>query len=333
MRSVVTLIKGARLVVEDCMKVKSGDNVLIIADSEHFLEAQTLSGAVYAVGGQPVIADVTSQVTAAMASMKVSMEPPANLAAAMVKSDVILIKTGMEWANRFAHVNPVRQSCEAGAKIASVEEEMGGWDLTREDIAEIVNRTERIIEVMKGAKKVRVTSANGTDFRLSLEGRIALKVVPVKGKGEMMGPIPLWGEVAYAPVENRTEGKLIFDGIMLGVGVPGSLKSPIELTLKGGRAVEIKGGDEAKRLREVIEGSDKNANVIGEFAIGTSEKEIYGSPSEKGMLGTMHCALGDNSHCYPGGQNVSRLHLDGTTREVTIEVDGKLIMKSGKLVI
>ena len=132
---------------------------------------------------------------------------------------------------------------------------------------------------------------------------------------------------------SKEEGKLIFDGIMLGVGVPGSLKSPIELTLKGGRAVEIKGGDEAKRLREVIEGSDKNANVIGEFAIGTSEKEIYGSPSEKGMLGTMHCALGDNSHCYPGGQNVSRLHLDGTTREVTIEVDGKLIMKSGKLVI
>jgi len=333
MRSVVTLTKGARLVVEDCMKVESGDNVLIIADSEHFLEAQTLSGAVYAAGGQPIIADVTSQVTAAMASMKVSMEPPANLAAAMVKSDVILIKTGMEWANRFAHVNPVRQSCEAGAKIASVEEGMGEWDLTREDITEIVNRTERIIEAMKGAKKVRVTSANGTDFQLSLEGRIALKVVPVKGKGEMMGPIPLWGEVAYAPVENRTEGKLIFDGIMLGVGVPGSLKSPIELTLKEGRAVEIKGGDEAKRLREVIGGSDKNANIIGEFAIGTSEKEVYGSPSEKGMLGTIHCALGDNSHCYPGGQNVSRLHLDGTTREVTIEVDGKPIMKSGKLII
>jgi len=333
MKSIVTLTKGARLVVEDCMKVESGDNVLIIADSEHFLEAQALSGAVYAIGGQPIIADVTPQVTAAMASMKVSMEPPANLAAAMVKSDIILIKAVMEWANRFAHVNPVRQSCEAGAKIASVEEGMGKWDLTREDIAEIVTRTERIIKAMEKAKKVRVTSANGTDFQLSLEGRIALKVAPVKGKGEMMGPIPLWGEVAYAPVEDRTEGKIIFDGIMLGVGVPGSLKNPIELTVKGGRAVEIKGGEEAKRLKEVVEGSDKNANVIGEFAIGTSEKEVYGSPSEKGMLGTIHCALGDNSHCYPGGQNVSKLHLDGTVRDVTIEVDGKPIMKSGKLIL
>jgi leucyl aminopeptidase (aminopeptidase T) len=280
-----------------------------------------------------MVADVTPMVTAASVSMKYPMEPPPNLAAAMVNSDVILITAVMEWANRFAHVDPVRKSCERGAKIASVEEGMGEWDLTTDDIANTVKRTEKIIQAMKGAKKVRVTSPSGTDVTLSLEGRPPLKVVPIKGKGEMMGPIPLWGEVAYAPLEDRTEGKIVFDGIMLGVGVPGSLKNPIELTVKGGRAVRIEGAEEAKRLQDVVDGSDKNANVIGELALGTSEKEVYGSPSEKGMIGTVHFALGDNSHCYPGGQNVSRLHLDGTSRDITVEIDGKKIFDHGKLII
>ncbi len=332
-KSFTTLIRGARLVVEECMKVEEGNSVLIISDATRLEEAQAICGACWAVGARPVIADVTPHVIAASVSMKYPMEPPPNLAAAMVNSDVIIITTAMEWANRFAHVDPVRGSCERGAKIASVEEGMGEWDLTIDDIAKTVERTEKIIESMKGAKKVRVTSPCGTDVTLALEGRPALKVVPIKGKGEMMGPIPLWGEVAYAPIENRTEGRIVFDGIMLGVGVPGSLKNHIDLTIEKGRAVKIDGGEEARRLNEVVEGSDENADVIGEFAIGTSEKEVYGSPSEKGMIGTVHFALGDNSHCYPGGQNVSRLHLDGSARGITIEVDGKNIIEKGKLVI
>jgi leucyl aminopeptidase (aminopeptidase T) len=75
------------------------------------------------------------------------------------------------------------------------------------------------------------------------------------------------------------------------------------------------------------------ANVVAEYAIGMSDKEVLGSPSEKGMMGTVHFALGDNAHCYPGGQSHSRLHLDGSVRDVTIEVDGTTIIKDGALVI
>ena len=125
MKSFTTLIKGARLIVEECMKVEPGNAVLIITDTGRLTEAQALSGMCWAAGASPVIADVTPQVTAASVSMKAPMEPPANLAAAMVNSDVILITAVMEWANRFAHVDPVRQSCNRGARIASVEEGMG----------------------------------------------------------------------------------------------------------------------------------------------------------------------------------------------------------------
>ncbi len=333
MKSMITLFKGARLIVEHCMTVKAGDKVLIIADHDHMMNAEALAGASFALGAYPVIANITHHVTSALSSTEVPMEPPAHLAQAMINSDEIIITTNLEWANRFAHVNPVRESVERGAKIASVEEGMEEWDLTIEDINEITKRAEKIIQAMKGAKWVRVTAPGGTDVKISVEGRPPLKVVPVKEPGVMMGPIPLWGEVAYAAVENKTEGKIVIDGIMLGVGVYGSLTHPIEWTIKEGKAVDIKGGEEAERLIGAIRTSDENATIVAEFAIGTSHKERFGSPSEKGMLGTVHFGLGDNFHCYPGGQSLSKLHLDGSVRNVTIEVDGRMIMKDGNLVI
>ncbi len=333
MKSAITLVKGARLIVEHCMTVKENDKVLIIADDAHMHIAESIAGVAYSLGAYPLITNVTHHVTACMASMAVSMEPPEHLCQAMLHSDEIIITTNLEWANRFAHVNPVKDSVARGAKIASIEEGLGEWDLEIEDIELITQRAEKIMAAMEGAKWARVTSPAGTDVNVCIEGRPPLKVVPVKEPGIMMGPIPLWGEVAYAAVEDKTYGKIVVDGIMLGVGVEGTLPEPMTWTVKDGRAIDISGGEAAEKLKKVIADAEENANTIAEFAIGTSHKEILGSPSEKGMLGTVHFALGDNAHCYPGGQSWCSVHLDGNIRDVTVEVDGKLIIKDGELLL
>jgi leucyl aminopeptidase (aminopeptidase T) len=280
-----------------------------------------------------MVADVSPEVAAGLASMEYPIEPAPHLAAAMVNSDVIIITTVLEWANRFAHVDPVAESVARGAKIASVEGGMGSWDLTIEDIEATTERAERIMAAMEGAKTVRVKSAAGTDVTLSIEGRPPLKVVPVKDPGIMMGPIPLWGEVAYAAIEDKSQGTIVYDGVMLGVGVSGNLPEPMFLTIEDGRCVEVTGGEAAEALKYAFSVSDENATVVAEFAIGTSEKEKYGSPSEKGMLSTVHFGLGDNAHAYPGGQSYSKTHLDGTVRDATVIVDGKTIMKDGVLTV
>ena len=153
----------------------------------------------------------------------------------------------------------------------------------------------------------------------------------MKRRGQMMGPVPLWAEVAFAAVEEKTTGTIVVDGVMLGIGLPGQVNEPITWTLEGGRCVKIEGGAEADRLREVIEGVD-GADVIGEFAFGTSERSPFGSPSEKGRLGTVHFALGDNHNAYPGGQNVSILHLDGVVLDASLQIvdDGTWILKDGQ---
>jgi len=179
-----------------------------------------------------------------------------------------------------------------------------------------------------------VTAASGTDFTVTIKDRPALEVASIKKRGQMMGPLPLWAEVAFAAVEDQTEGTLIVDGVMLGIGLPGQVKEAITWTIEQGKAVRIEGGEEARRLREVIEGVD-NATVIGEFAFGVSEVAPFGTPSEKGRVGTVHCALGDNHNAYPGGQNVCELHLDGVVLDASMQIvdNGRWILRDGQWVL
>lgn len=325
------LRRDAELIVDTCMSVTQGDVVTIITDNTHLREADALAGVVVDRGGFPVVMNHEAQVRRGLADTRFPMAPPRNLHQAMVTSDAIIIITNLEWANRFAHVSAVRESCANMARIASVEEGMGAWDLTEEDIGVATQRARDAIRALTGVKRCRVTAANGTDVTVSIEGRPALEVTPIKQKGQMMGPVPLWAEVAFAAVEDQTEGRVVVDGVMLGIGVPGQVKEPIVWTLRGGRAVAIEGGAEARRLREVLEGVE-NADVVGEFAFGTSTKSPFGSPSEKGRLGTVHFALGDNHNAYPGGKNVSALHLDGVVLNATLQIvdTGQYILKDGK---
>lgn len=328
------LLKDAALVVDVCLSVEGDDIVTIICDDEHREQAEAVAAVVVERGGWPVVMNNETQVRRGRADVRFPMAPPRNLHQAMVASDEVIIITNLEWANRFAHVSAVKETCAANGKIASVEGGMGTWDLTVENIKEATQRAKDAIAALEGKTRVRVTTARGTDFTVSIDGRPALEVTPVKKRGQMMGPVPLWAEVAFAAVEDFTHGAAVVDGVMLGIGLPGQVEEPIRWTLEGGRCVAIEGGDEARRLREAIAGVE-NANVVGEFAFGTSEKAPFGTPSEKGRIGTVHLALGDNHNAYPGGRNVCSLHLDGVFLDATLEIvdDGTAILKDGEWVL
>lgn len=326
--------QDAELVVDVCFSIEDNDVVTIITDDEHEDQARVVAEVCVERGAWPVIMNNEMQVRRGRADTHFPMAPPRNLHQAMVSSDEIIIITNLEWANRFAHVSAVRESCEHDAKIASVEPGMGAWGLTVEKLQRAQQRAWDAMAALEGMERVRVTSAKGTDFTVTIKDRPALEVTSIKKRGQMMGPLPLWAEVAFAAVEDATEGTMVVDGVMLGIGLPGQVQEPITWTLENGKAVRIEGGDEARRLREVIDGVE-NATVIGEFAFGVSEVAPFGTPSEKGRVGTVHCALGDNHNAYPGGQNVCSLHLDGVVLEASMQIvdNGRWIIKDGQWVL
>ena len=163
--------KDAELVVDVCMSVEEDDVVTIICDTEHRGEADALAGVALDRGAWPVIMDNEAQVQRGRADTHFPMEPPRNLHEAMTHSDEIIIVANLEWANRFAHVPAVKESCENNAKICSVEPGMGEWGLTVEKIHVATQRAKDAMAALEGKTECHVTSPAGTDVRVSIEGR------------------------------------------------------------------------------------------------------------------------------------------------------------------
>ena len=129
--AVDTLRKDAELVVDVCMSVEPDDVVTIICDDDHREQADAVARVCVERGAWPVIMNNEAQVVRGRADTRFPMAPPRNLHTAMTSSDEVIILTNLEWANRFAHVDAVKETCAANGKIASVEEGMGDWELTR----------------------------------------------------------------------------------------------------------------------------------------------------------------------------------------------------------
>jgi len=329
-RTEAAMRASAELVVDTCFEVTEGDVVTIITDDRRKPEAEMVATVVAERGGLPIVANNEAQIRRALADTLFPMVPPRNLHQAMVTSDQIIIMTNLEWANRFAHVPAVKESVANMARIGSIEEGFGRWPISVADIEQTIGNAKKAIARLEGKKRVRVTSPAGTDVVVSIERRPALEVVPVKQPGAMMGPAPLWGEVAYAAVEDQTNGTIVIDGNMLGIGIPRHVEHPITWHVEDGKYQAIEGGAEARRLLDVITGVP-GTETVAEFAFGTSDFAPIGDPSEKGRKGTVHFALGDNQNCYPGGQNKSVLHLDGVCHNVSLQIldTGEYIVKDG----
>jgi leucyl aminopeptidase (aminopeptidase T) len=293
---------SAELVVDTCFEVTDGDVVTIITDDRRKPEAEMVATVVAERGGLPIVANNEAQIRRALADTLFPMVPPRNLHQAMVTSDQIIIMTNLEWANRFAHVPAVKESVANMARIGSIEEGFGRWPISVADIEQTIGNAKKAIARLEGMKR----------------------------RGAMMGPAPLWGEVAYAAVEDQTNGTIVIDGNMLGIGIPRHVEHPITWHVEDGKYQAIEGGAEARRLLDVITGVP-GTETVAEFAFGTSDFAPVGDPSEKGRKGTVHFALGDNQNCYPGGQNKSVLHLDGVCHNVSLQIldTGEYIVKDG----
>ena len=115
-----------------------------------------------------------TQVAAGLQDTLFPMAPPKNLHDAMLAADEIIIMTNLEWANRFAHVSAVKESCANNVKIASVEAGMGDWDIKLGDILASTDRAVAAINKLEGVRKCRVWTPEGTDVTVSIEERPAV---------------------------------------------------------------------------------------------------------------------------------------------------------------
>ena len=216
------------------------------------------------------------------------------------------------------------------------------------DYPRLKENCKRIMDCLEGAKEIRIKTALGTDITVGIRGR-----KPKADDGDFCTPgkggnLPS-GEVYISPELGVSNGTIVLDGsITLEKTIV--IKNPIRLTVEKGFVTRIEGGNEARKLGSFIgkaeetpfemvgkgemekikaEEYSRNARALGEFGIGLNPKaKIVGNVLEdEKVLGTVHFAIGSNYD-----QDVLALiHSDGIVKNPTITIDGKTIMKQGKI--
>lgn len=309
----------SRAVVEQCLNVQPGEEVLVISDPKTFSVGKSVATAANAIGAEAVMS-----IMPLLESH--GNEPLDSIADAMVTADVVFTCT----THAITHTRARLRAAEEGTRIGvlrGVSEEMMIEGAMTADFEAVRQRTEAVAELVTDAEHAVVTSEEGTDVEFSLDGCQAHSLDGYFHEEYGFATLPP-GEAPTHPAETTASGTIIIDVSMDNLG---QLDEPIKLTLEDGFVVDVDGGTQAAELKNIFESNDKNAQNLAEFAIGTNPKaKLIGNTAEdKKREGTIHFAVGDNESL--GGSLKSDIHLDGVISQPTVKIEDTTIIEDGIL--
>jgi leucyl aminopeptidase (aminopeptidase T) len=301
------------------MGIQPGEDVLVVCNP-----VTEEIGALMRIEAQGEGADATLAVISERDSA--AAEPPQAVAAAMAAADVVLAPT----IQSLSHTAARKIASEAGVRIGTlpgVTEEMLGRLMTG-DLEEIRRRGWAVVTALNRGSEARITCGHGSDLRIGLKGRLGIVDAGELGNRGAFGNLPC-GEGFIAPVEGTTEGTLVVDGSIAGVGL---LETPVELTVHEGYLVEATGEDGAQ-LMELLTIHGEDGTNVAELGIGTNEEAILTGNilEDEKILGTCHVAFGASAAI--GGTVQVPVHLDCVVLEPTVEIDGETVVSGGELLV
>ena len=268
----------AQVVVQDVIKLKKGERVLIIANPATSEIAQDLYSASCEAGGQTTLMFQPDKTSFDNANPEV-------LAAFKTKPDVYFsisnIKLGKDPE---ATANPY--TTEDGQKFTHIADYLmdglkvmrGAWtpgitvDMMNRtaaiDYKELQSRCARLAELFKSAVSVHVTAPAGTDLIIPINGRALMFDDGDFSRPGTGGNIPA-GEVFISPVvggsqlkaadgtvleqqSDGCEGVIVYDGSMTFSDGDSILETPITCKVEKGYVTDITGGAEARRLLKTV---------------------------------------------------------------------------------
>jgi leucyl aminopeptidase (aminopeptidase T) len=311
------LERAVSAVVRDCLGVTDGEEVLVVCNPATQDLGERLRSEAAEAG-----ADATLAVIGERASH--AAEPPAPVAEAMAAADVVLAPT----VQSLSHTAARKRASEAGARIATlpgVTEEMLARVMSA-DMEGLRRKGHAIAGALDRAAEARITCPNGSDLRLSLEGREAIPDAGELTERGAFGNLPC-GEGFIAPADGG--GTLVIDGSMAGVGL---VDEPVELVVEAGHLTSARGGH-GMAFMELLTAHGEDGTNVAELGIGTNEKaKLTGNILEdEKILGTAHVAFGASAAI--GGRIQVPVHLDCVVMRPTLELDGEPIARDGQLLV
>ncbi len=171
-----------------------------------------------------------------------------------------------------------------------------------------------------------VIEKDGCRLTLALAGRDGVPSPGVYREKGKSGNLPS-GEAYIAPLEDGSNGEMIIDGSMVGVG---KLRTPLHVTVREGRLRAITG--EGSEKLGILTANERNS-TLGELGIGTNMAAILNGIilEDEKVYGTVHIAFGTNTSF--GGTNKADCHMDGIILKPTLYLDGRKIIDHGEFLV
>ena len=307
------LVKIAEGVLVSCLAVKPGEEVLIVTDDSRKAIGEALYQAAGNLGCEKILM--------VMGEREVSgQEPPKAVAAAMKEADVVIAPT----AQSLTHTNARIEAAKAGTRVATmpgITEEMFSRGAMTADYTAVEKLTETITEMMTKASSARIEK-DGKVLTINLNGRDGVPSPGVYREAGKCGNLPS-GEAYIAPLEDGSDGEMIIDGSMVGIG---KLDSPLHMVISGGKLRSV-AGEKSENL-DILLKNETNGTLC-ELGIGTNEAAILNGIilEDEKVYGTVHIAFGTNTSF--GGVNKAECHMDGIILRPTLYLDDVKVIEDG----
>lgn len=194
-------------------------------------------------------------------------------------------------------------------------------------------------------RQVRVTSAAGTDFTYDCG---QYPVMSQYGMADEPGRFDHWGVglLHTFPNEGSARGRVIVQpGDIVVLPYCRYVQDRIELEIEGGHITSIKGGLDARLMREWLnEGKtseqDRDPFAISHLGWGLNPQcrwdsiALFGDVPEHNRAGVRsfpgNFLFSTGPNTQGGGKRTTRGHYDLPMRDCTIELDGNVVVKDGR---
>ena len=323
------MLNSALTVIDTCMDLRRGENILIVCDPTTTDIGQALHDAA-SMRSDRVLLVVMPK------GRHHGEEPPTPVANLMRQQQVVIAPTKYS----LTHTRAVRQATKDGARVATMPGmtlEMfteGGmsadFNIIKKNIGEMnaVLRRKRIVNVKSDTGTNVTFEVNWREWKLDDNG--------VCNRPRMLTNLPA-GKIFTLPREGTMNGTIVIDGSWDSALVD----EPVVLQIENGLVVDVKGGTAAAQIRQTFGEAAKrlkskeqeNVWTIAEFGFGMNPNaRLLGNVLEdEKRLGTAYFSIGDNTTL--GGTAAVGIQISGVLASPSIWLDETPLLAEGAFIV
>ena len=318
----------AKTLMEDMFQIKTGETVAITADfcsDNSIIEA--IFKATQIAGGLPLIIRMPKAEKDSQAGMK--DWPHKAITAALCNVDVwveanssVILYSDI-WETAMRENKKLRYLIIAESSIESLDRVFTGYD-----IPSLKKLLGQVTQMAMKAKKVRITSENGTDVSYEIDTNYAFDYDDGDFSKPKFGTAP--GFVNIVPKLKSMNGTIVFDYLQHAVK-----HDQVRFIMKDGVISDVKGEGAVQFKTYLAAFDDENMYKISHNMLGLNPKvhQITGELVEDERIwGGVDFGFGHTSamDMPPHGQ-VAKSHFDGVVAKTSIYFDEIQITNSGEV--